>query len=64
MDKSEIQAIIDRLEVLKKRHIELIDEQLALTRKIAESAKESSQAREYLATEGNRAKRGRERRKR
>ena len=63
MDTTEIQILIDRLEALKRRHAELIDEQIALTKKVAESVAQNEQSREYLAIELDVAQRDRETRK-
>jgi hypothetical protein len=40
VDAAEIQNLIDRLESLKRRQAELIDEQLELTRLVAEVVSE------------------------
>jgi hypothetical protein len=63
MDTTEIQILIDRLEALKRRHAELIDEQIELTKKVAESVVRNEQSREYLAIELDVAQRDRETRK-
>ena len=49
MDAQEIQDMIDRLESLKRRQADLIDEQIALTKKVAEAVLQNDQAREFRA---------------
>jgi hypothetical protein len=63
MDAKEIQDLIDRLEALKKRHVELIDEQIRLTKKIAEGVSQNDQARDFQAGQRDRATRDQEARK-
>jgi len=57
VDANEIQALIDRLQSLKKRHVELIDEQIELSHRLAETVAQNEQARAYLAVEQDRWKR-------
>ena len=64
MDAKEIQDLIDRLETLKKRQIELINEEIELTKKVAEAITQNDQAREFQAGQRARASKDQEARRR
>jgi hypothetical protein len=49
MDASELQDMINRLESLKRRQADLIEEQIELTKKVAEAVTQNDQARDFQA---------------
>jgi hypothetical protein len=60
VDAREIQDLIDRLESLKKRQVNLLDEQIALTKKVAEAVSQNDEARVYQAGQRDRTSRDRD----
>lgn len=63
MDAKEIQDLIDRLEALKKRHVELIDEQIKLTKKVSEGISQNDQAHDFRAGQRDQTQRNQEERR-